>query len=75
MTPDFGLETGAARFVTCSDCDGYGAHVIGRGRWPDGSENNEERPCPTCSGTGTAETVVAPITLDDLDELLAEPGP
>ena len=53
------------RFVTCPDCDGYGAHVIGHGYFSDGSENNEERRCPTCEGTGRSEQEVQPVECDD----------
>ena len=53
------------RFLTCPDCEGYGAHVIGNGHFADGSENNEERPCQTCEGTGQAEQEVEPVECDD----------
>ena len=53
------------RFVTCSGCDGSGVYVIGHGRWPDGSENNEERPCMGCDGTGEVEQEVEPVECDD----------
>jgi hypothetical protein len=53
------------RFVECPGCEGYGAHVIGHGRWPDGSENNEEVPCLMCEGTGRAEQEVEPVEYDD----------
>ena len=55
------------RFVTCQSCDGYGAHVSAGypSRWPDGSENNVETPCPECEGTGRAETRVYPVERDD----------
>lgn len=54
-------------FVTCPDCDGYGASVRAGcpSYWPDGSENNEETPCPTCAGTGRAEQEVQPVECDD----------
>lgn len=54
------------RFVTCPECDGSGVHVIGHGHFADGSENNEEVPCPTCEGYGTAETEVEPLTEADI---------
>jgi hypothetical protein len=57
------------RYVTCPECDGYGAIVIGHGYYADGSENNEERPCPTCGGQGSIEAAVQPITLHDLDNV------
>jgi hypothetical protein len=59
----------AARHVQCPACEGYGAEVIGHGRFPDGSENNTEVPCEYCEGTGRTEVDVEPITLDDLDTM------
>jgi len=53
------------RFLPCPECDGYGAHVTGRGQWPDGSERNEEHPCPTCSGEGQAEQEVWPVECEE----------
>ncbi len=54
-----------SRFVVCPDCEGYGVYVVSHGRWPDGSDNNEELSCPTCDGEGVVEQAVSPVDLDD----------
>lgn len=60
------------RFVKCPSCEGYGAYIVGHGRWPDGSENNEERPCEECNGEGVVEQAVEPLTMEDALRLDAE---
>lgn len=66
------MSTVETRFVVCPECDGYGAYVVGDGHWPDGSERNDEVPCPVCDGTGRSEQPVEPMTLEDALALDAE---
>jgi DnaJ-class molecular chaperone len=60
-----------ARFEKCDCCNGYGAvpgyavTVYETGCAFPYDEATEE-PCPECGGTGETETVVEPVTLDDL---------
>lgn len=61
-------------FVTCEDCDGYGARVVPpryhiHGRWDvDPPEYyNEEVPCEMCDGTGRMIAEGDPITLENLE--------
>lgn len=59
-------------FVTCPACEGYGAIVVGHGRWPDGSENNEEIKCDECDGTGEKMVEGRPLTLEEALDIDAE---
>jgi hypothetical protein len=59
-------------FFKCPNCEGYGAIVIGRGYFADGSENNEERECEECGGSGQVIEEGATLTLDEALELDAE---
>lgn len=55
------------RFVLCPDCEGSGVRVVAGfpAKWPDGSENDIERPCSTCEGEGFVEVETLPVEVDD----------
>ena len=59
-------------FFTCPNCEGYGAIVIGRGHFPDGSENTEERKCDECDGSGQVLQEGRVLTLEEALELDAQ---
>ena len=52
-------------FVTCDECNGSAVMVVGHGHFADGSENNEEVPCPACKGAGVVEVLTTTAVYGD----------
>ena len=56
------------RFLKCPCCDGEGLiYTASCLRDEYGNQMERSDPCNECNGTGSAETPVEPITIEDLD--------
>lgn len=54
--------------VACPTCGGEGGREVSDGRAWDGAEDGHVEYCPECEGAGELLELVAPITLEDLED-------